>query len=154
MNNSTAALSAGEWADSLTNVSVGDILGEVPHDLDGNCIDHPVAVSLQCLQQIPFSCDSFDAAIAAHISRHQNKMEVPSLASHASSIWDAEETCDAFSFSKNPTPCADVPRFSSATSQAACKQIARSNSAGSGTLIKVYLTSIPQAMWLSRWKNS
>ncbi|XWS55851.1 hypothetical protein CRYUN_Cryun09bG0035400 [Craigia yunnanensis] len=136
-NNITAALSAGDWADSLTNISVGDILAEVPHDLDGNCVDHPVAESLQCLQQIPFSCDSFDAAIAAHISRHQNKMEALSLASHASSIWDAEETCDAFSFSKNPSPCADIPRFSSATSQAACKQIARSNSAESGTLIKL-----------------
>lgn len=149
MSNSTSALSAGEWADSLTNISVGDILADVPHDLDGNCVDHTVAESLQCLQQIPFSCDSFDAAIAAHISRHQNKMEVPSLASHVSSIWDAEETCDAFSFSKNPTPCADVPRFSSATSQAACKQNARSNSAGSGALIKVYFTSV-QAIWLSR----
>ncbi|XP_022742372.1 TSL-kinase interacting protein 1-like isoform X2 [Durio zibethinus] len=133
LNNSTAAVSAGEWADSLTNISVGDILAEVPHDLDSNCVDHPVGESLQCLQQIPFSCDSFDAAIAAHISRHQNKMEFPSLASHASSIWDAEETCDVFSFSKNPTPCA-ISRFSSATSQAACKQIARSKSAASGTL--------------------
>lgn len=136
LNNSTAAVSTGEWADSLTNISVGDILAEVPHELDGNCVDHPVAESSQCLQQIPFSCDSFDAAIAAHISRHQNKMEFPSLASHASSIWDAEETCDAFSFSRNPTPRADVPIFSIATSQAACKQIARSNSAGSGTLTK------------------
>lgn len=141
MNNNTAALSAGEWADSLTNISVGDLLAEVPHDLDDNCVDHPVAESSQCLQQIPFSCDSFDAAIAAHISRHQNKMEVPSLASHPSSIWDAEETCDAFSFSKNHIPCADVPRLSSAVA-AACKQIARSNSAGSGTLNKVCLTSI------------
>ncbi|EOY07887.1 TSL-kinase interacting protein 1, putative isoform 1 [Theobroma cacao] len=136
LNNNTAALSAGEWADSLTNISVGDLLAEVPHDLDDNCVDHPVAESSQCLQQIPFSCDSFDAAIAAHISRHQNKMEVPSLASHPSSIWDAEETCDAFSFSKNHIPCADVPRLSSAVA-AACKQITRSNSAGSGTLNKL-----------------
>ncbi|XVF76419.1 hypothetical protein PTKIN_Ptkin13bG0264700 [Pterospermum kingtungense] len=153
LNSSTVALSAGEWADSLTNISVGDILAEVPHDLDGDCDDHTIAESLQCLQQIPFSCDSFDAAIAAHISRHQNKMEVSSLASHVSSIWDAEETCDAFSFAKSPAPCADVPRFSCATSQAACKQIARSNSAGSDALVKVYLTSI-HSIWFSRWRNS
>ncbi|XP_022767314.1 TSL-kinase interacting protein 1 isoform X2 [Durio zibethinus] len=136
LNNNTAALSAGEWADSLTNISVGDLLAEVPQDLDGNCVDRPVADSLQCLQQIPFSCDSFDAAIAAHISRHQNKMEIPSLAFHVSSIWDAEETCDAFSFPKNPIPCADICRFSSVTSQAACKQIARPNSVGSSTPTK------------------
>ncbi|KAL4312397.1 hypothetical protein GQ457_01G016440 [Hibiscus cannabinus] len=137
LNNSTVALSAGEWADSLTNISVGDLLAEVPDDLDGNCVDHDVTESLHCIQQIPFSCDSFDAAIAAHISMHQNKMEVPSLASHASSIWDSEETCDAFSFRKNPIPCADVPRFSDVTSQAVCKQIARSNLAESGTHTKV-----------------
>ncbi|XVF07867.1 hypothetical protein REPUB_Repub06bG0176700 [Reevesia pubescens] len=136
LNNSGVAISSGEWADSLTNISVGDLLAEVPLVLDDNCVDHPVAESLQCLQQIPFSCDSFDAAIAAHISRHQNKMEVPSLASHASSIWDAEETCDAFSFPKNPIPCADFPRSSSAASPAACKQIARSNSPRYSTLTK------------------
>ncbi|OMP04029.1 TSL-kinase interacting protein 1-like protein [Corchorus olitorius] len=131
LNNNTAALSAGEWADSLTNISVGDLLAEVPHDLDDNCADHPVAISSQCLQQISFSCDSFDAAIAAHISRHQNKMEVSSLASHASSIWDAEETCDAFSFRKNP-----ISSLSGAASPAASKEIAKLNIGGSGTFAK------------------
>ncbi|XP_039068283.1 TSL-kinase interacting protein 1-like isoform X2 [Hibiscus syriacus] len=127
LNNSTAALSAGEWADSLTNISVGDLLAEVPHDFDNNCVDHPVPESSLCLQQIPFSCDSFDAAIAAHISKHQNKMEVPSLASRASSIWDAEETCDAFLFSKNPNPFTDIARLSDSASPSACEQIARSD---------------------------
>ncbi|TYG84546.1 hypothetical protein ES288_D01G258400v1 [Gossypium darwinii] len=127
LKNSNAALSVGEWADSLTNISVGDLLAEVPHDLDGNCVDRAVTENSQCLQQIPFSCDSFDAAIAAYISMHQNKMDIPSIPSHASSIWDAEDTCDAFLFRKNPIPCTDVPRFSGITSQAACKQIARQN---------------------------
>ncbi|KAB2098270.1 hypothetical protein ES319_A01G226900v1 [Gossypium barbadense] len=127
LRNSTAALSAGEWADSLTNISVGELLAEVPHDLDGNSVDCAVTENSQCLQQIPFSCDSFDAAIAAHISMHQNKMDIPSIPSHASSIWDAEDTCDAFLFRKNPIPCTNVPRFSGITSQAACKQIARQN---------------------------
>ncbi|XP_039013401.1 TSL-kinase interacting protein 1-like isoform X2 [Hibiscus syriacus] len=136
LNSSTAAVSAGEWADSLTNITVGDLLAEVPQDSDDNCVDHPVPESLQCLQQIPFSCDSFDAAIAAHISKHQNKMEAPSLASRASSIWDAEETCDAFLFWKNPNPCTDNARLFDAASPSACKQIARS-----ATLTKLFMQS-------------
>ncbi|XP_039022254.1 TSL-kinase interacting protein 1-like [Hibiscus syriacus] len=127
LKNSTAALSAGEWADSLTNISVGDLLAEVPHSYDDNCADHPVPESSLCHQQIPFSCDSFDAAIAAHISKHQNKKEVPSLASRASSIWDAEETCDAFLFSKNRNPSTDIARLSDAAYPSACEQIARSD---------------------------
>uniref|UniRef100_A0A2C9V8E6 Uncharacterized protein n=1 Tax=Manihot esculenta TaxID=3983 RepID=A0A2C9V8E6_MANES len=107
---SGTALSAGEWADSLTNISVGDLLSEVPHDVDPNCFEPPIAQSGQCIQQIPFSCDSFDAAIAAHMSRHQNKMEFSSaVASHTSSIWDAEETCDAFSFQKDHAFYQEIP---------------------------------------------
>lgn len=100
-------LSAGEWADSLTNISVGDLLSGVSQDLEDNCIDHPIAENCHNLHQIPFSSDSFDAAIAAHISRHQDKMGQPTLASHMSSIWDAEETCDAFLFKKDPIPHED-----------------------------------------------
>ncbi|KAK7262955.1 hypothetical protein RJT34_30537 [Clitoria ternatea] len=99
---SGTALSAGEWADSLTNISVGDLLSGVSEDLEDNCIDPPTAENYHDVQDIPFSSDSFDAAIAAHISRHQDKMAQPSLASHMSSIWDAEETCDAFLFKKGP----------------------------------------------------
>ncbi|XP_008243985.1 PREDICTED: TSL-kinase interacting protein 1 isoform X3 [Prunus mume] len=106
------ALSAGVWADSLTNISMGDLLSGVSHDLDTNCIDPPVAEGSQCLQQIPFSCDSFDAVIAAHISR-QNKMGCqPTMECHVSSIWDAEETCDAFSFQKNSVFCQEVSSLS------------------------------------------
>ncbi|KAK1562546.1 hypothetical protein Q3G72_013753 [Acer saccharum] len=122
------ALSAGEWADSPTNISVGDLLSEVPHDTDA-----PPGADYQCLQQIPFSCDSFDAAIAAHISRHQNKMGVLStLQSHSSSIWDAEETCDAFSFQKNQIYHQEVSRLPDAAPSEACKQVTRASSVGSG----------------------
>lgn len=93
---SGAGLSAGAWADSLTNISVGDLLSGVSQD----CHDPPVAENCHSVQQIPFTCDSFDAAIAAHISRHQDKIGQPAMTSHMSSIWDAEETCDAFSFRK------------------------------------------------------
>ncbi|KAG8374227.1 hypothetical protein BUALT_Bualt11G0109100 [Buddleja alternifolia] len=102
-NTKDVALSAGEWADSLTNISVGDLLSESTHNMDINCTEFPVPVGSNSLQQTPFSCDSFDAAIAAHIYKHQNKVDLqPSL---ASSIWDAEETCDAFAFQKNGAFC-------------------------------------------------
>lgn len=131
------ALSAGEWADSLTNISVGDLLSEVPHDMDAP----PVAENSQCLQQIPFSCDSFDAAIAAHISRHQNKMgAVSTLSSHTSSIWDAEETCDAFSFQNSPILCQEVTRLSDFPPPVLdSKQIARTSSLACGGFLEVSL---------------
>ncbi|KAL6987374.1 TSL-kinase interacting protein [Sarracenia purpurea var. burkii] len=129
--------SAGEWADSLTNISVGDLLSELSHEIVANGVDPPpIPESSQCLHQGPFSCDSFDAAIAAHIYRHQNKTCFPSaLASLTSSILDAEETCDAFSFQSNVlreelrTTCA-------VDSSEACKQIGRTCSAGSGATVE------------------
>lgn len=109
---SGTGLSAGDWADSLTNISVGDLLSGVSQDLEDNCIDPPVPENCHGVQQIPFSSDSFDAAIAAHISRHQDKMGQSTLASHMSSIWDAEETRDAFSFKKDPILHEDGPCLS------------------------------------------
>ncbi|CAN1805301.1 TSL-kinase interacting protein 1 [Linum perenne] len=118
-----ATLSAGEWADSLTNISVGDLLSEVPNDINTNGIAVPVARNDHCLQQIAFSCDSFDAAIAAHISKHQNKLGYPPLIQpQSSSIWDADETCDAFSFQKNHIPCQGVSTTSFATLSTAKEQ--------------------------------
>ncbi|KAF3441833.1 hypothetical protein FNV43_RR15748 [Rhamnella rubrinervis] len=135
LRNNGTALSAGEWADSLTNISVGDLLSGVSQDMDANCIDPPVAGSSQCLQQIPFSCDSFDAAIAAHISRQQDKMGCQAtLASHASSILDAEETCDAFSFQKNPFPPHEAQNLSGSSSPRAWKLTERTSLVGSGHL--------------------
>ncbi|KAJ8753977.1 hypothetical protein K2173_001875 [Erythroxylum novogranatense] len=128
---------AGEWADSLTNISVGDLLAEVPHDENLQCTESPMTQSNQCLQQIPFSCDSFDAAIAAHMSKHQNKSVFCSTAvSHTSSIWDAEETCDAFSFQKNNTLYQEVPTTSCIASYGTDKQMTQMCSAPSGTLLE------------------
>ncbi|XP_020573144.1 TSL-kinase interacting protein 1 [Phalaenopsis equestris] len=86
-------LLAGEWADSLTNISIGDLLLETSE-----------ASSQQnslCLQQTSFSCDSFDAAVAAHSYFPQ----FSGLGTQAPvvSIWNAEETCDEFSFKTSPT---------------------------------------------------
>ncbi|CAI0426827.1 unnamed protein product [Linum tenue] len=122
LTNSTT-LSAGEWADSLTNISVGDLLSDVPNDCNTSNIVLPMAQNDQCLQQIPFSCDSFDAAIAAHISKHQDKLGfLPPVQSQTSSIWDADETCDAFSFQRSRILCQEVPTTSSSSPRAAGEQ--------------------------------
>ncbi|XP_023540575.1 TSL-kinase interacting protein 1 isoform X1 [Cucurbita pepo subsp. pepo] len=143
LSNETS-LSAGEWADSLTNINIGDLLSGVSQDVDPNCIDTPLAEGIQCLQQIPFSCDSFDAAIAAHISRQQDKtVSQPTLASHVSSIWDAEETCDAFSFQKNPVILQEVPSSSPFSSLQGYKHIARTYSMESSHMAEELLSDSP-----------
>ncbi|XP_010241825.1 PREDICTED: TSL-kinase interacting protein 1 [Nelumbo nucifera] len=128
MSNSTQ-LSAGEWADSLTNISIGDLLSEASRAADNNCTDQPILGSFQYLQQIPFSCDSFDAAIAAHIGGHKEKMGFQSTqVSHATSLWDAEETCDAFAFQKIRAFNQEVQSPSKIASLEACRQIANTSS--------------------------
>ncbi|KAJ8433479.1 hypothetical protein Cgig2_004417 [Carnegiea gigantea] len=106
-------VTAGEWADSLTDVSVGDLLTEAPEDVDADCVETPVVSTSRCHGDIPFACDSFDAAIAAHISS-QNKMGISGFMQHSSSIWDAEETCDAFSFQKGAASTKQIPSSSDA----------------------------------------
>lgn len=94
---------AGEWADSLTNISVGELLAEAPDVECGNCITSsvPPTSSFNYVPNTPFSCDSFDAAIAAHIKKHQNiAINHTALPSELSTIWGAEDTCDAFSFQR------------------------------------------------------
>ncbi|XP_050380541.1 TSL-kinase interacting protein 1 isoform X2 [Argentina anserina] len=136
LHNSTA-LSAKEWADTLTNISVGDLLTGVPHDLGANCVDQPLTGRSQCLSQIPFSCDSFDAAIAAHISRQKNKMGCePTMASHVCSIWDAEETCDEFVFQKNSAFYQQSASSSGAGPPRDCKQMASTSLAGCDRMVE------------------
>ncbi|WMV44688.1 hypothetical protein MTR67_038073 [Solanum verrucosum] len=97
-----SAFSAGDWEDSLTNISVGDLLFDAPDDEETDCIDSALCRSSHFLSQMPLSCDSFDAAIAAHIYKHQSKADSQmALPPQASSIWNAEDTCDAFAFKKN-----------------------------------------------------
>lgn len=92
--------SAGDWADSLTNISVGDLLSEASQAAKSSCIDSSVGKVAVCPQENPFSSDSFDAAIAAHISSHQLSRVTTQAA--PSSMWSAEETCDEFSFKMVP----------------------------------------------------
>ncbi|XP_075490661.1 TSL-kinase interacting protein 1 isoform X2 [Primulina tabacum] len=121
-------LSSGEWADSLTNISVGDLLSESAQNMDISCSDFPVPVNSDCHSQITFSCDSFDAAIADHIYKHQNKVDFqPGLQSNVPSIWDAEETCDAFAFQKNGPLCRNSHSASKNDSPEACAQATKRN---------------------------
>ncbi|KAF5799210.1 putative transcription factor MYB-HB-like family [Helianthus annuus] len=104
------AVSVFEWADSLTNTSISDLLSDVNNNNinsnnninnNSNSKKHANASIGSLGSQCSFSCDSFDAAIAAHIGKtigNNNGVE-PTVVS--SSIWDAEETCDAFTFRKN-----------------------------------------------------
>ncbi|KAL6496277.1 TSL-kinase interacting protein 1 [Orobanche gracilis] len=118
-------LSAGEWADSLTNISMGDLLSKSTHNLNINCTEFPTPLASNCLQQAPFSCDSFDAAIAAHIYKHQNRVDSQE-GHHASrvpsSIWDCEETCDSFAFKKTSAFCDKDPTTYMNSSPEGCEQ--------------------------------
>jgi len=88
------AISEVEWADTLTDISVGHLLTEASKgahlDCVGTSVKNPLFLENRC------SYDSFDAAVALHASRYQAS-EQPAHAPH-STIWGAEETCDEFSF--------------------------------------------------------
>jgi len=90
-----AAISEGEWADTLTDISVGYLLTETSKGADLDCIGTSSIKNALFLEN-PCSYDSFDAAVALHVSRFQAS-EQPAHTPH-STIWGAEETCDGFSF--------------------------------------------------------
>ncbi|KAH9610896.1 hypothetical protein KSS87_015039 [Heliosperma pusillum] len=123
----TPTLSAGEWADSLTNVGVGELLSVVHDNAIGNNVETPLQSSC-CLEETPFTCDSFDAALAAHISS-QYKPTSSRTSPHLSSIWDAEETCDEFTFRKSAAARKQDPNPSMAASSLAGNNIANTSSA-------------------------
>lgn len=89
------------------------------------------------VEEIPFTCDSFDAAIAAHIIS-QSKIGFAGPSPHLSSIWDAEETCDAFSF-QNRVVSNQVPTSASAAASIAGAGPFRTNLAGTSTKVQVIL---------------
>ncbi|XP_043697645.1 TSL-kinase interacting protein 1 isoform X2 [Telopea speciosissima] len=95
--NKGVTLSSVACPDSLTNISIGGLLSEA--SLQGNTSCDPVIGNDLCLQQVPFTCDSFDAAISNLI---HGRAQGPKLSSNGSfsSILDAEETCHAFPFQK------------------------------------------------------
>ncbi|KAG9134579.1 hypothetical protein Leryth_000907 [Lithospermum erythrorhizon] len=118
--------SVGNWADSLTNISVGQLLSEASQDGGPNCVSSPVPFSCRSVQQTSFCSDSFDAAIAAHICNYESEAVGQSAPlCHASSIWDAEETRDEFSFQKTSPLVENFQGVSKYTSLEILEQIAR-----------------------------
>lgn len=79
-----------EATEGVSNMSFGALLSEVEATEGAQvCISAPH-------HQIPVSCDSFDAAIVAHMARYQPGNQSTTMA--LTSILDAEETCNPFSF--------------------------------------------------------
>lgn len=89
------AISEVDWADTLTDISVGYLLTEASKAANLDCEVTSIAKN-PLFDENPCSYDSFDAAVALHASRYQ-AAEQPAQTSH-STIWGAEETCDEFSF--------------------------------------------------------
>ncbi|KAH9330296.1 hypothetical protein KI387_002404 [Taxus chinensis] len=100
-SNNRSGLSTMDWVDSLSNFSIGDLLNET------SCAEHGSTYEGLCVgsgsqpQLFPQYMDSFDAAVNAHIARSQEVTNMPTNHSQPS-IWDGEETCDAFAFQKIP----------------------------------------------------
>jgi hypothetical protein len=80
------------WLDCISNISFGTLLSEAAPSQDSKQLPSQINSGLQ---QIPVTCDSFDAAIASLIARQQGNNQ-PRLSNP--SLWEAEETCHAFSF--------------------------------------------------------
>ncbi|XP_078175826.1 TSL-kinase interacting protein 1 isoform X2 [Carex rostrata] len=83
----TGDMSAREWADSLTNISVGYLLSEASRAAHLDCAESSVNKNTAQIDEAAQSIDSFDATIAAHLSTANNV-----------SLFGAEETRDGFSY--------------------------------------------------------
>jgi hypothetical protein len=96
----SATISEGEWADTLTDISVGYLLTEASKGADPDRIGTSIVKSALFLEN-PCSYDSFDAAVALHASRYQSG-EQPAHTSH-STVLGGDETCDGFNFHLSAT---------------------------------------------------
>ncbi|KAF7046567.1 hypothetical protein CFC21_055591 [Triticum aestivum] len=79
------------WIDSISNISFGALLSQAVPSQDSK--QPPLQNSSIFQQQIPATCDSFDAAIASLIARQQTSNQ-PKVSNP--SPWEADETCHAF----------------------------------------------------------
>ncbi|KAL5218584.1 hypothetical protein ABZP36_019268 [Zizania latifolia] len=122
-----AATSEGEWADTLTDISVGYLLTEASKCANTDCPGTSIAKNALFLEN-PCSYDSFDAAVALHDSRYK-AAEQPGLASH-STIWGAEETCDEFSFNLAASRKQEGSNTSASSSPDSDSDVHPSNSEG------------------------
>ncbi|KAG2553467.1 TSL-kinase interacting protein 1-like isoform X2 [Panicum virgatum] len=122
-----AAISEGEWADTLTDISVGYLLTEASKGADLDCIGTSSIKNALFLEN-PCSYDSFDAAVALHVSRFQAS-EQPAHSPH-STIWGAEETCDGFSFNLSASRKQEGSNTPSSSSPDTDSEVHPSNSEG------------------------
>ncbi|XP_043722249.1 TSL-kinase interacting protein 1-like [Telopea speciosissima] len=130
------SLSSLAWDDCLTNISIGGLLSDASLQGNTKCYD-PVPVGNDlCLQQVPFSSDSFDVAISNLIRGRAQGLRPSSNGSH-SSILDAEETCHAFSFQKLSSPGENVLPASRSAHAGSCSQDAGSKSFKISNLFEV-----------------
>ncbi|PNT70090.1 hypothetical protein BRADI_2g05218v3 [Brachypodium distachyon] len=114
------------WIDCISNISFGALLSEALPSQDSK---QPSVQNNSILQQIPATCDSFDAAIASLIARQQVSSQ-PKVTNP--SLWDAEETCHAFpSRSQNSvkTSCS-APGNSTANTSSVLRSIPESDTDG------------------------
>ncbi|KAL6867452.1 hypothetical protein ACP4OV_015476 [Aristida adscensionis] len=122
-----AAISEGEWADTLTDVSIGYLLTEASKGANLDSTGTSI-VKTALFHENPCSYDSFDAAVALHASRYQSS-EQPAHISH-STIWGAEETCDEFSFNFSAARKQESSNTSSSSSPNSDNEVHPSNSEG------------------------
>lgn len=135
--NNLSSFSAGEWADSLTNISIGDLLSEASRTADSSNDHRPCIVSFPPVKNNTLSCDSFDAA---HLFGYKYQQSTSNRMSQAS-LWDGEETCDEFSFKKISSKMSyknqeDLNALYKVPDKP-CNQINYSDSVGFSGLVKV-----------------
>uniref|UniRef100_A0A0E0M556 SANT domain-containing protein n=1 Tax=Oryza punctata TaxID=4537 RepID=A0A0E0M556_ORYPU len=87
------ALPEEEWADSLTNIGVGNLLAEIPGGVASDIVG---PVCDQNGMHNESSLDLFKSSIAFHVSSRQAEAR-PECVSHQT-IWGAEEAYDEFHF--------------------------------------------------------
>ncbi|KAJ4872172.1 TSL-kinase interacting protein 1 [Raphanus sativus] len=110
---------------------MGDLLSEVPDDIDCDCVDPPTTKGSHCLLgNVSFASDSFHAA---HILRHQNKPSAPPPVTFGYvSLWDDEDTRDTFSFRFADSPTwLMLLLLATSGDEGACNPPGRSNGRGS-----------------------
>ena len=122
-----AAISEGEWADTLTDISVGYLLTETSKGAHLDCIGTS-SIKNDLFLENPCSYDSFDADVALHVSRFQASEQ----AAHTphSTIWGAEETCDGFSFNLSASRKQEGSNTPSSSSPDTDSEVHPSNSEG------------------------
>uniref|UniRef100_A0A453QC83 TSL-kinase interacting protein 1 n=1 Tax=Aegilops tauschii subsp. strangulata TaxID=200361 RepID=A0A453QC83_AEGTS len=116
------------WIDSISNISFGALLSQAVPSQDSK--QPPLQNSSIFQQQIPATCDSFDAAIASLIARQQTSSQ-PKVSNP--SPWEADETCHAFPPPRNQNLArmpSSAPGSSSAITSTILGAIAESGTDG------------------------